>query len=273
MMVEIDSLDDPRITEYRFLPEKTGRLLPGERTIVESELVAMRLLRQPWAHGRVESALLETSAAERLAPLLVAQGVPHERIFVAPKAVLERIVGYHLHQGVFVSLRVPSYGQLDDLLLPAVLLVGVSSATNVGAIARSCAAFGIGSLVCDRGSASPWLRRSIRVSMGAVFALRTYNPTEPTDELIARLRRRGARLVGIEVGAPIPYTDFEWSSRDVLVFGSEGKGIDRSLMEMLDAGVRIPITAAIDSLNVSAAAAIVLAECARQCALVVENRS
>lgn len=271
-MVTICSLDDPRIAEYRFLPERTGRLLPGERTIVESEVVAQRLLRYAWSEGLVESALMVPSAAERLAPALAARGVPQERIYVAPKTLLEQVVGYRLHQGVFLCMHVPPQELLEQLPLPAVLLVGVSSSTNVGAIARSCAALGFRSLICDRASASPWLRRCIRVSMGAIFALASYHAHEETLVLIERLRERGGRLVGVEVGAPIVYSTFEWTRNDILVFGSEGAGLEAAFLERLDASVHIPMSTAVESLNVAAAAAIVLAECSRRCRLIAERR-
>lgn len=271
-MVTISSLDDPRIAEYRFLPERTGRLFPGRRTIVESEVVAQRLLRYPWSKGIVESALLVPPVAERLAPLLQARGVSPERIYVAPKSLLEQVVGYHLHQGVFLCIRVPPQVPIEQLPLPAVMLVGVSSSTNVGAIARSCAGLGFRSLICDRATASPWLRRCIRVSMGAIFALATYHATDETDLLLERLRERGGRLVGVEVGAPVEYDAFEWSRNDILIFGSEGTGLDAEFLERLDAAVRIPMSAAVESLNVAAAAAIVLAECSRRCGLFAERR-
>lgn len=272
-MVELSSLDDPRIAAYRFLPERTGRLSPGDRTIVESELVVRRLLRHPWSADVVESALIEHAAAERLEPLLRARGVPPDRIFVAPKALLEQVVGYNLHHGVFVCMRVPAMASLSVLPLPAVMLVGVSSATNVGAIARSAAAFGFGSLICDRQSASPWLRRCLRVSMGAMFELALYHATEPTNQLLEQLRSRGARLIGAEVDAPHVYAAFEWSRCDVLVFGSEGSGLDPALLAQLDAAVRIPMQPAVESLNVAAAAAILLAEHAKVCGSIPPSTS
>jgi tRNA G18 (ribose-2'-O)-methylase SpoU len=264
-MVELHSLDDPRIAEYRFLPERTGRLDAGERTIVESEVVVRRLLQHPWSAELIESALIEHGAAERLVPLLQARGVPPERIFLAPKSMVERVVGYPLHRGVFLCMRVPARKPLSEVPLPAVLLVGVSNSTNVGAIARSAAAFGFRTLICDRQSASPWLRRCIRVSMGAVFELSLYHATEPTEQLVKQLRERGGRLIGAEVGAPEVYTAVSWSRRDVLVFGSEGSGLSAAFLRELDVAVRIPISAAVESLNVAAAAAIICAEHAKQC--------
>lgn len=258
-MILIDSLDDPRLERYRFLPGRTGNLRAGDYTIVESERVAVRLLRHQWSRYVLESALMEPEAAERLAPLLYERELPPDHLFVAPKQLLERIVGYHLHQGVFLCIRIPQQPAIEQLPLPAVMLIGVSSSTNVGAIARSAAAFGFRSLICDRTSASPWLRRSIRVSMGAVFELELYHATESTPELIDRLRRCGAQLVGAEVDAPQVYTEFAWSTRDVLLFGSEGEGLSAEVLARCDAAVRIPMSSAVESLNVAAAAAVLLA--------------
>ncbi len=263
-MVELTSLDDPRIAQYRYLPQRTGRLTAGDYTIVESEVVVRRLLKHAWSATAIESALIEHTAAERLEPLLCSHGVPPERIYIAPKSLMESIVGYPLHRGVFVCLRVPAHIPLAALPLPAVLLVGVSSSTNVGAIARSAAAFGFRSLICDRQSASPWLRRCLRVSMGAMFELSLYHASEQTEHVIEQLRQRGARLIGAEVSAPHVYSEFAWSRSDVIVFGSEGSGLDERLLSQLDAAVRIPMSTAVESLNVAAAAAIILADHARK---------
>ncbi|RMF33164.1 MAG: hypothetical protein D6747_07515, partial [Chlorobiota bacterium] len=106
----------------------------------------------------------------------------------------------------------------------------------------------------------------------AVFALATYHATDETDLLVERLRERGGRLVGVEVGAPLEYDAFEWSRNDILIFGSEGMGLDAAFLSRLDAAVCIPMSAAVESLNVAAAAAIVLAECSRKCRLIAETR-
>ncbi|MCX7929804.1 MAG: RNA methyltransferase [Chlorobi bacterium] len=263
-MVEISSLDDQRLAAYRFLPQRSGRLSPGDCTIVESEMVVRRLLQYPWSSGYIESALLESNAAERLAPRLMAHGVMSDRIFVAPKSLVEQIVGYPLHRGVFVAMRVPPQPALQSLPLPAVMTVGVSSATNIGSIARSAAAFGFRTLICDAQSASPWLRRCLRVSMGAMFQLVLYHAHEPTEQLFEQLRRCGARLVGAEVSAPHLYSSFEWSERDIIVFGSEGSGLDAAFLQRLDAAVRIPMNSSVESLNVAAAAAIIFARFAER---------
>ncbi|TLY28322.1 MAG: hypothetical protein E6K56_10090, partial [Ignavibacteria bacterium] len=98
-------------------------------------------------------------------------------IFVAGKKLLESIVGFNLHQGIMAVAKMPADRSLEETLHNTsrpyllVALDGLVSAENVGVVARNCAAFGVDAVISGETSSSPYLRRAVRNSMGAVFHL------------------------------------------------------------------------------------------------------
>lgn len=77
-------------------------------------------------------------------------------------------------------------------------------------------------------------------------------------------RRRGSRLVLVSTRGSVPYTAFAFSPTDTLLLGRESAGVPEAVRERADASIRIPMRAALRSLNVAVAAAMVLGEAMRQ---------
>ena len=142
----------------------------------------------------------------------------------------------------------------------AVVLDRVQDAGNVGALLRTAAAAGAGTVYCLRGCAGAWTPKVLRAGMGAHFALALVED---------------ARWEDIEAGLPRPlYATAGQGTRELYqldlrgdvswVFGNEGAGVDPAVLARCDAGVRIPQRGAVESLNVAAAAAVCLYEGLRQ---------
>jgi tRNA G18 (ribose-2'-O)-methylase SpoU len=156
----------------------------------------------------------------------------------------------------------------------------LSNAENLGALVRNCVAFGVHGLIVGETSSSPFLRRAVRNSMGAIFQLpvwevkmaNTAAPSRRDDpphfnlvKTLHDLRARGIRCFAAHPhasGKTLSQADF--SSDCCIVFGSEGHGISKSVLEACDEAVAIPMANDVDSLNVGAAAAVFLYEAARQ---------
>jgi len=139
-----------------------------------------------------------------------------------------------------------------------VVLEDLSISGNVGAILRTSLALGVGGVVLLEASAVDlYDRRLIRSSRGYVFALPVVSAT--TAELLAFARAQRARLL-----ITAPHAELELdrvatlSERLLLVFGGEKEGCSEELLNGADLRVRIPIDPRVESLNVAAAAAIVL---------------
>jgi tRNA G18 (ribose-2'-O)-methylase SpoU len=175
-----------------------------------------------------------------------------------------------MYQGLLAIGKIPEPKPLERILeaVPRpILLVAVdalANAENLGALVRNCVGFGTHALIVGETSSSPFLRRAVRSSMGTVFDL----PIVETPDLVAclsSLKKRGVRCIAAHPhveGRTLSEADF---TKDCcIIFGSEGHGITRSVLELCDDAVAIPMPPTVDSLNVGSAAAIFLYEANRQ---------
>ncbi|MEK6572030.1 MAG: RNA methyltransferase, partial [Bacteroidota bacterium] len=146
-----------------------------------------------------------------------------------------------------------------------VALDGLTNADNIGVIVRNCVAFGVNALIVPQNTSSPYLRRAVRMSMGAVFRL----PIVSVENLAPSLRKLtnqfGTRIIATH---PQPdatsIEDADLNGSVCLVLGSEGKGISSEVLETCSEKVSIPMTLETDSLNVATASGIFLFEAARK---------
>lgn len=133
-----------------------------------------------------------------------------------------------------------------------VFLEGVQDPGNVGAIIRSAAAFGVGTVVLDRQCADPWSPKVLRAGQGGHFAI----ALRQTDDLVAAISGRLICTV-VQGGTPLPKANL--SGRIAWAFGSEGAGLSAAVLAKAAERVTIPMAGG-ESLNVAAAAAICLYE-------------
>ena len=136
---------------------------------------------------------------------------------------------------------------------PLVLLEGVQDPGNVGAIIRSAASFGVGTVVVDRHCADPWSPKVLRAGQGGHFAV----GVQQTDDLTAALGER--RLICTVVRGGRPLREARLSGSIAWAFGAEGAGLSAALVARAAERVTIPMAGG-ESLNVAAAAAICLYE-------------
>ncbi|MDE3067756.1 MAG: RNA methyltransferase [Verrucomicrobiota bacterium] len=279
---KISSFEAPELRPYATL----RRPLEQERQgifVAESEKVVRRLLQSKLG---VVSVVLPEKWLAQFRPLLDARP-ENVAVYLAEKKLLESLVGFTTFQGILAVGKIPAPILLDDLLQQSprpLLLVAVdeiANAENLGALVRNCVAFGAHALLVGETSSSPYLRRAVRNSMGAIFQLpvidiglsrgqgRTAQRANSTRQTLAQmlrdLSRRGVRCIAAHPHADgkfLPRTDFRKDC--CLVFGSEGAGISPPVLENCDEAVAIPMPPAVDSLNVGAAAAVFLYEVARQ---------
>jgi TrmH family RNA methyltransferase len=175
-----------------------------------------------------------------------------------------------MYQGVMAVGRFPEPVPLDSILQKAshphllLALEGLTSAENLGVIVRNAAAFGVHALIVGETCSTPYLRRSVRNSMGAIFKLPVIEPSRLV-ELLGQLRARGIRCVAADGNATkTTLARCDLSSDCCLVLGSEGYGLSPAVLEVCDDAVAIPMANGIDSLNVGNAAAVFLYEANRQ---------
>ena len=127
---------------------------------------------------------------------------------------------------------------------------GLTSAENIGLLVRNCAAFGVQALIVGETSSSPFLRRAVRNSMGAIFQLPVVElqPGIAGDRDAKSCRRpaRAARARGSLPGGASAHGQKFLSQADFrgdccLVFGSEGNGLSPAVLAACDEAVAVPM--------------------------------
>jgi len=137
-----------------------------------------------------------------------------------------------------------------------VALDAIQDAGNVGGIIRSSAAFGVAGVIVGPGSADPAHPRVTRAATGAWFRVPIGRSENLPGDLTA-LREAGATVLAAEAAGE-PLDAVEIPQRVVWLFGNEGSGISPELDPLIDRRISVPISASVDSLNVSVAAGIIL---------------
>src|SRR5262249_23626855 len=140
-----------------------------------------------------------------------------------------------------------------------VVMDGVTNADNVGGVFRNAAAFGADGVVLSPTTCDPFYRKAIRTSMGAVLRV-PFARADDWPAAVSRVRAAGFTIVALTPREPSePLDRFAERPRKIaLVVGSEGGGLTPSVEATADYRVRIPISDAVDSLNLSVAVGIAL---------------
>ncbi|MDQ7904307.1 RNA methyltransferase [Phytohabitans sp. ZYX-F-186] len=256
--------DDERIADYRALTDvelRTRWEPPHGLFIAEGELVLRRALR---AGYRARSYLLDAKRVEQLGDL-AGGGAP---VYAASQEILAKATGFHVHRGVLASFHRKALPGADEVLDGArrvAILEDVNNHTNLGAVFRGAAALGIDGVLLSPSCADPLYRRSVRVSMGEVFAV-PYATLAPWPAALDRVRSAGFTVLAMTPAADaVPMQDLDKTdrARPALLLGAEGPGLSRKAIDGSDKRVVIPMRRGVDSLNVAAAAAVAFWELGR----------
>jgi 23S rRNA (guanosine2251-2'-O)-methyltransferase len=191
----------------------------------------------------------------------------------AGHAELARLTGGAVHQGVALSVRPYKYLVPDELIERAqaqgqppliVALDGVTDPRNLGAVARSTAAFGgHGVLIPTRRTASV-TAGAWKASAGALARVPVARASNLARALAA-YQEAGIFVAGLDASGDTPVAELPVADSPLaLVIGSEGRGLSRLITDRCDVIVRIPIEGRTESLNAGVAAGIALYEVARQ---------
>jgi len=253
--------DDERIADYRALTDvelRTRWEPPHGLFIAEGELVLRRALRAGYP---ARSYLLDEKRVEQLSDLTDAP------VYAASQAVLEKATGFHVHRGVLASFHRKPLPDPADVLREArrvAILEDVNNHTNLGAVFRGAAALGIDGVLLSPSCADPLYRRSVRVSMGEVFAV-PYATLSPWPGALDDVKRAGFTVLAMTLSADaVPIQRVQKAERTALLLGAEGPGLSRKAIDASDKRVVIPMRRGVDSLNVAAAAAVAFWELGRE---------
>src|SRR4051794_30824890 len=233
--------DDPRIADYRALTDvelRTKWEPPHGLFIAEGELVLRRALRAGYPP---RSYLVDAKRIGQLADLPA--GAP---VYAAAPDVLEKATGFHVHRGVLASFHRLPPRSADELLAVSrrvAILEDVNNHTNLGAVFRGAAALGVDAVLLSPSCADPLYRRSVRVSMGEVFAV-PYARAERWPGVLADVRAAGFTVLALTPGpgaADLDALTAEDRARPALLLGAEGTGLSSQALAASDSAVRIPM--------------------------------
>ncbi|MFI6796548.1 TrmH family RNA methyltransferase [Streptosporangium canum] len=269
---------DPRLADYANLRDvELRKSLEAEHGLFIAE--GEKVIRRAVAAGYpVRSVLLTRRWADPLADLLDGLG---DRVYVVDDDVMEGIAGFPVHRGALAAMERRELPSVDEILRGAphapagpqdedspvrpprrvLVLEDLVDHGNVGAIFRCAAALGVEAVVLSPRCADPLYRRSVKVSMGAVFAI-PYARMTNWYEGLAELRTAGFQTLALTPDqSATPMDEVGMGERVALLLGSEGDGLSSRWLHEADEPVCIPMSAAamgmgVDSLNVVAAAAI-----------------
>jgi len=212
---------------------------------------------------------------DELLALAATQGVRVERI---DAQALDRAAKGGVHQGVVADIEDPRDYSIVELVdasghsaAPAVrreiplivVLDGIEDPHNVGAILRTGDAAGVTGVIRQARHSAALDGVVGKASAGALAHVRIATVVN-IARAIEELKESRVWTIGLDGDAPVPYTDVDWTLPSAVVLGAEGTGLRRLVRERCDRLVGIPMRGAVRSLNVSAAAAVVLYEALRQ---------
>lgn len=179
-------------------------------------------------------------------------------VYTGERDILAALTGYTLTRGVLCAMRRPPKRSVVDVCRNArriVVIDGVVDTTNIGAIFRSAAALGIDAVLLTPTSCDPLNRRSVRVSMGAVFLVPWTFMNAPISSLNDYGFSTAAMALtddSISIDSPLLAAE----EKLAIIMGTEGDGLSHETIASADYVVRIPMHHSVDSLNVAAAAAV-----------------
>lgn len=253
-MKQIQSRDNPFYKSLKRLAEsgrerrKTGRmLLDGVHLIAAYEGI----------HGLVESLLVAESAAWRKE---IAAYIAGREVIVLSDSLMRDLGLVETPSGLLAVAAIPVQKRALDLAQDAVLLDAVQDPGNLGTLLRTAAAAGIRQILLSPGCASPWSSKVLRAGQGAHFSLDIH---EEADLPAFVADYRGMSIVTCLEESTGLY-EAVWQGPLAWIFGSEGQGVRQQLIAAANLKIRIPMPGAVESLNVSAAAAICLFEALRR---------
>lgn len=276
MIIEVSTLDDPRLDAFARLTEAQlrSKLEPEKALfIAESGKVIERALA-----GGMEplSLLMEAKWLPAMQPIIdeiAARWGSEVPVFVAPHDELTKLTGFELTRGALGAFRRPALPSVADIVRGArriAVLEDITNHTNVGAIFRSAAALGIDAVLVTPACYDPLYRRAVRVSMGTVFqvpwtrigeeagvgATGAGGWAEAGVPLLHELGFKTAAFALTDDSVSLDDAALNAEERLALVFGTEGDGLAHDTIGRCDYTVRIPMAGGVDSLNVAAASAV-----------------
>lgn len=271
----------PETQDSKLITSKDNSLLRQARSVRDGkapELIfveGLRLCEEAYTSGLDIEAVIysdEIARKPRPAEVIAKLGGVCERMAVVSEALLATISYTKTPQGIVALAGRPDSGELpvdsENKEVPMLIVMhGLNNPVNVGAILRSAEAAGVSGVVTTANTADPFSPKALRGAMGSAFRLPIWHGPD-YSRVIQWCGDNSIETVCADLEAQLSHTEFNWTAPSALIVGPESTGLSSDEVRMTGSMIRIPMQGAVESLNVAAAATIVLYEAARQRGLV-----
>lgn len=264
----ITSLQNPRVKEAVKLRDRKGREQQG-RILIEGIREISRALEA--GIEITEAFVCEPLCVEEPAAELLAKVQKRKQIALLSvnEQVMSKLAFGDRAEGLIAIAKLPQRS-LDDLMGAVkkkpppffAVIEGVEKPGNLGAILRTADAAGVSGLIVASGGTDLFNPNVIRASLGAIFSVPVCAAT--SEETLAWLRKQKLRIFTTRVDASLTYSEVDLSAPCAVVLGSEAKGLTPQWVGSDVTPISLPMLGSVDSLNLSATAAILFYEAIRQ---------
>jgi TrmH family RNA methyltransferase len=248
----IASRDNPLVKDLHKIAATAGRR--GSQVLLDGVHLC-----QAWLalHGAPVRALFDAARLNKPELAALAAALPAELCVALEPQLLRALSSVEADQGVAFLVQPPQPELPAQLTDACMLLDRVQDPGNVGTLLRTCAAAGIHRVLLSEGTAAAWSPKVLRSAQGAHFALSVHERID----LVQALERLRVPLAVTTLDDATSLYEADLPAACAWVFGHEGTGVSQDLQQAASVRIRIPHdTAAVESLNVAAAAAICLFE-------------
>lgn len=255
-MKHISSRDNPVVKTLVKLAGTAGKR--GAPVLLDGVHLCQAWLQH---HGAPDRAIFDVDRLSQPDIAALAAAVPDNISLALDARLMHAVAAVESGQGVAFLVTPPVPALPAEVDETCVLFDRIQDPGNVGTLLRTCAAAGIKRVFLATGTAAAWSPKVLRSGQGAHFALEIHEHADLRD-LLPRLR---VPLVATALDGARDLYAGRLPERCAWIFGHEGQGVDPALLAVAGLKVRIPHeAAAVESLNVGAAAAICLFEQRRQ---------
>jgi TrmH family RNA methyltransferase len=187
------------------------------------------------------------------------------RILTTAPNVFAKIAFGERNEGLVAVAKTPQRTlaalEMPDNPLVAVL-ENLEKPGNVGAVLRTADAAGVSAVIVADGGTDLYNPNAIRASLGAIFTVPVCAAS--STETLAWLKQRGLAIFAARVDGAVDYAAASYRGPTAIVLGSEAHGLSRTWRGSGVSGIKLPMRGVVDSLNVSATAAVLFYEAMRQ---------
>jgi 23S rRNA (guanosine2251-2'-O)-methyltransferase len=176
------------------------------------------------------------------------------------------------HQGIIAMMSLVEYQKIENLLpliyekgeTPFILVLDrITDIRNIGAIARTAECTGVQAILVPAQNSAKINAEAVKSSAGAILRVPIARSFNLKNDLVL-LKESGLQVIGVSEKTDTSYTANDYKLPTALIMGSEEDGVSEEYLKLCDSYAKIPMVGDIASLNVSAAAAVVLYEALKQ---------